>query len=170
MKKLFQLISKNCFRPQPKLPVFKTLNQPLPIITISRERGSGGKIVAQMVAKKLGQPWQIYHKEIIDEIARETHLEKELINEVDEKRYRLVDKVIADTLGKNYLTLSSYYKHLLKILSTIGNRGYAVIVGRGVNFLSPSALKVRIICSMDQRIKWMMEYEKMTKKQAIDLS
>jgi len=168
MKKLFQLISKNCFRFQPKLPVvFKTFNQPLPIITISRERGSGGKVIANMIVKKLGQPWRIYHKEIINEIAKETHLEKELINEVDEKRYRLVNKVIADTLGKNYLTLNSYYKHLLKILSTIGNRGYAVIVGRGVNFLSPSALKVRIICSMDQRIKWMMEYEKMTKKQAI---
>ena len=167
MKKLFQLISKNCFRSQPKLPVFKTLNQALPIITISRERGSGGKVIANMVVQRLGHPWQIYHKEIIDEIAKETHLEKELINEVDEKRYRLVDKVIADTLGKNYLTLNSYYKHLLKILSIIGNRGYAVIMGRGVNFLLPSALKIRIICPMEQRIKWMMEYEKITKKQAI---
>lgn len=167
MKKLFQLISKNYFRSQPKLPVLKSLNQTLPIITISRERGSGGKVVANMVAKKLGQPWQVYHKEIIDEIAKETHLEKELINEVDEKRYQLVDKVISDTLGKNYLTLNSYYKHLLKILSTIGNRGYAVIIGRGVNFLLPSALKIRIICPMEQRIKWMMEYEKLSKKEAI---
>lgn len=167
MKKLFQLISKNWHRSQPKLPVLKNLNQRLPIITISRERGSGGKVVAQLVAKKLGAPWRVYHKEIIDEIAKETHLEKQLIKEVDEKRYYLIDRMIADTLGKNYLTLNSYYKNLLKILSTIGNRGYAVIIGRGVNFLLPSALKIRIICQMEQRIKWMMKYEKMTKTQAI---
>jgi len=167
MKKLFQLISKNWLRSQPVLPVSKNLAQALPIITISRESGSGGKIIAKLVAKTLKNPWRVYDKEIIDEIAKETRLKTQLINEVDEKRNHLVDQIIADALGKDYLTLNSYYKHLLHILSIIGNRGYAVIIGRGVNFLLPSALKIRIICSMEQRIKWMMEYEKMTKAQAI---
>jgi len=167
MKKLFQLISKNWLRYQRRLPIIHNLNQPLPIISISRERGSGGKVVAQLVVQKLGKSWRLYHKEIIEEIAKEACLERQLINEVDEKRYRLIDRMIANAIGKKSLTLNSYYKHLLKILSTIGNRGYSVIIGRGVNFLLPSALKVRIICQMEQRIQWMMEYEKMTKAQAI---
>jgi cytidylate kinase len=62
-----------------------------------------------------------------------------------------------------------YYKHLIHILSTIGNRGHAIIIGRGANFLFPNALKVRIICEMDERIKKVMKYEKLSRKEAIEL-
>ena len=139
----------------------------LPVITISREKGSGGRIIAQLVAKKLGGNWKVFHKEIVDEIAKQTHLENNLIKEIDEKNVPLIEKIIADFFGKRYLNLSSYYKHLVTIISTIGNRGYAVIVGRGANFLLPDALKVRVICEMKQRINWIKEFERVTEHEAI---
>lgn len=169
MKKFFELINKNLdFSRMSQLiknPLGKKLH---PLIVISREKGSGGRPIAYLVAKKLGKPWEVYHKEIVDQIAQETHLEKKLIKEIDEKRISFIESIIADVFGKKYVTLSNYYKHLLRILSTIGNRGYAIIVGRGANFLFPDALKVRTICPMEQRIKWMMEYEKLNRKQAIE--
>jgi len=94
-------------------------------------------------------------------------LETKLIKEVDEKNIPLIEEMISDFFGKQYLTLSVYYKHLIKILSTINQRGYAIIVGRGANFLFPNALKIRIICEIEQRIKWVMEYEKVTRREAI---
>ena len=78
----------------------------------------------------------------MEEIAKETRLEKELIEEVDEAQIPVITQLVDNILGKKYLDLSSYYKHLIRILSTIGQRGHAIIIGRGANFLFPQALKV----------------------------
>lgn len=170
MKKIYQLIEDNFlvsalsgFFPKKEKEIKKTP----PLITLSREMGSGGRPISYLVAKKLRKPWQVYNKEIIKEIANETKLERKLIAEIDEANIPLIEEMIADFFGKHYFSLSSYYKNLVKILSTIGNRGYAVIIGRGANFLFTDSLKVRIICEMPQRIKWLMQYEKISKNEAI---
>lgn len=169
MKKIFQIINKNI----EKFFLFKEKkslsNEPLPLITISREKGSGGRIIAHLVAKKLGKKWRVYHKEIIEQIARNAHLEKQLIKEIDERKLSLVDQIVADFFGKKYLSLTRYQKLLAQTIAKIAQRGYAVIVGRGAEYLVPYALKVRIICEMEQRIKWLMKYEKLTRDQAIKL-
>lgn len=168
MRRIFELINKNlfssvrAFRAKPLLP-----SQKKPLITISREKGSGGRPIAYQVAAKLGKPWKVYHKEIVEEIAKQTHLEKELIAQVDEAKTSAIEEIIDDFFGKRYLSFSSYYKHLLKMLSAIGSQGHAIIVGRGANFLFPNSLKIRIICSKKQRIKWLIDYEKLTKEQAV---
>lgn len=169
MKKLYQLIQRNFFpkKDNSLLPLGFAKEQ-LPLITISRESGSGGRIIAHLVTQMLGGKWKIFHKEIVDEIAQKTNLQKELIREVDENNIPLIEEIIADVFGKRYLTLNNYHKQLVRLLSTIGNRGYAVIVGRGAHYLFPHALKVRIICEMQQRIAWEMEYEGLTKQAAIE--
>lgn len=170
MKKLFEMVNKNSFfgRHLSYLKLFDDNGQ-LPIITISREKGSGGRIIAYEVAKQLGGQWQVFHKEIVEQIARETNLTKELIDEVDEKNIPMIDEIVADFFGKRYLNLSSYYKHLLKTLSAIAHRGNAIIVGRGANFLIKNALKIRIICDPEQRLKWLMQYEKFSRDKALKM-
>lgn len=167
MKRFFELINKNIseFFTGKRPPL--SIEKELPLITISREKGSGGRPIAYLVAEKLGKPWEVFHKEIIDEMAKEVKLQKELISEVDENRIPFIEELVADFFGKKNVTLSNYYKHLVKILSTIGHRGYAVIVGRGANYLLPHALKVRTICEMQQRIAWMMEFENISKNEAV---
>lgn len=165
MKKIFQLVNKNISSLKSSLIKEKDLCH-LPIITISREMGSGGRLIAYLVAKKLGNKWQIYHKDLIDKIAHQSHLERELIKDIDERRIGLVDEIISNIFGKRYPSLTTYYKHLVKILFQISQRGYAVIVGRGAEYVIPQALKIRIICEMEQRIKWEMEFEKLTRSQA----
>ncbi|MFN4212697.1 MAG: AAA family ATPase [Microgenomates group bacterium] len=54
------------------------------------------------------------------------------------------------------------------MISAIAQRGYAIIVGRGAEYLLPHALKIRIIGDMDQRIKWCMEYDKLSREKAIE--
>ncbi len=168
MRRLYDLIQKNLsFDKVSELFRKQSLPNKLPLITISREKGSGGRPIAHLVAKKLGKSWEVYHEEIVNQIVEKTHLEKQLVKEVDEANIPLIDEIVADFFGRRYLNLSEYYKQLLKILSTIGHRGYAIIVGRGADYLFPHALKVRIICEMDQRIKWMMEFEDLSKKEAV---
>lgn len=162
MKRIFNLLNKNVFSFSFFAnPFVKKIDiqKELPIITISREAGSGGRPIAYLVEKKLGNPWKLYHKEIVEEIAKQTRLEQKLIKEIDEQNIPLVEEIVGNFFGKRYPTLSNYYKHLVRILSVIGHRGNAIIMGRGANFLLPYSLKVRIICEMEQRIKWIMEYE-----------
>ena len=167
MKRMFKLINKNLsafFQPGSQKPT----KGPKPIITISREKGSGGYPIGLSVAKKLGHPWKVYHREIIDQIAKESKLKKALIKEVDEKKLTFVEKIIDDLFGKRYLTLSEYYRYLIKILSIIGQRGHAVIIGRGANFLFPDALKIRIVCRMKDRIENLKKFLNLSEEQAKD--
>src|SRR3989338_7021590 len=161
MKRLFELINKNILKEffSEKTHLIPTEKE-LPIITISREMGSGGRPIANLVVKTLGKPWKLFHREIIEEISKESQMEKKLIKEVDENKIPLIDELVADFFGKRYLNLSNYYKNLVKVLSTVGHRGYVIIMGRGAQYLFPQALNVRIICETDQRIKWLIEYEK----------
>lgn len=165
MKRLFELINKNL-----ESTFLHNAGQnrdfKLPIITISRERGSGGRPIAYLLAKKLGKPWQVYHKDIVEEIAHETSLDPELVKEIDESHTSIIKEILDNIFGKKMLTMNSYYKHLLHILATIGSKGHAVVIGRGANFLFPNALKVRIVSDMPTRIQAMMKYEHISLKEA----
>lgn len=170
MRKIFQLINQNLKR-LINLSIKKDSSfvKNLPLITISREKGSGGRIIAHLVAKRLSSPWKVYHKEIIENIARDAHLTKELIKEIDERKLSFVEEMINDFFGKKYLSLTRYQKLLTQTIAKIAQRGYAIIVGRGAEYLAPYALKVRIICEMEQRIKNLMKYERLTRDEAINL-
>lgn len=166
MKKLYEMVKDNI------LPTFMKekeplMRGPLPVITISREMGSGGKAIANLVAKRLGKNWKVYDQEIIDEIAREAHLERKLVKSIDEKRLPLADELILEIFGRRFMNMSGYYKHLVRVLSLIGQRGQAIVLGRGANFIFPQALKIRIICEMSQRVTWEMTYEGISRAEAI---
>lgn len=166
MKKFHELIQDN-ITPSIFRQKESTFRGPLPIITISREMGSGGKAIANLVAKRLGGRWKVYDQEIIDEIAKEAHLERNLVQSIDEKRLPLADELISEIFGRRFLNMSGYYKHLIKVLSLIGQRGHAIILGRGANFIFPQALKIRIVCEMSQRVAWEMTYEGISRSEAL---
>lgn len=54
------------------------------IVTLSRELGSGGNLVAQELSKRLGIPY--YDKEIINKTAEEFGLPKDQLQKSDEKK------------------------------------------------------------------------------------
>lgn len=51
------------------------------VITISREHGSGGKLIGQLLADKLGIP--CYYKEMVAVAAKESGLAKEFISNIN---------------------------------------------------------------------------------------
>lgn len=165
MKRLFELINKNLeggtFR-----HINKNKNSPVPIITISREKGSGGRPIAYLVAKKLKGSWQVFHKDIVEEIARERSLDMKIVEQLDEHQSSVISELLNTIFGKEFLSIHSYYKDLLHILTSIGIRGHAIIIGRGANFLFPNALKVRIVSSMEDRIQALIKYEHISDKEA----
>lgn len=164
MEKIYEIFQKKFF--PPKESSLKT-NGPLSLITISREMGSGGKSIANLIALYLGEPWKVYDHELIDKIAKNKNLEEELVKSVDPKRLPLANIIVNKIFGKRMTNLPGYQCHLIKVMSLIGLRDYSIILGRGANFLFPNSLNVRIICLLDQRITWQMTYEHISRSEAV---
>jgi len=137
MEKLSKIFQEIFF---PSKRTSQSANESFPLITISREMGSGGKSTANLIATYLGKPWKVYDHELIDEIAKDKDLEEELVNSIDPKRLPLADIITAKTFGKRFSNLSGYHRHLIRVMTLVGLKGHIIILGRGANFLFPNAL------------------------------
>ena len=108
-----------------------------PFITIAREPGSGGKIVGQEIAKRLG--FTFYDHELIEEIAKSTKLRKSVLDQVDEKGRTALQDLIQGLVNPDYISDITYFTALCRVILSIAYRGNAVILGRGANFITPFA-------------------------------
>jgi cytidylate kinase len=123
------------------------------IITISREYGSGGVMIAEKLAKKMG--YDLFHQEVIQEMAKSAQISKRFIQTLDEKGLSVLEESIASLINERHLWPDQYLRHLMRIVGTIGRHGRAVIVGRGANYIIPveKILRICVICQLPVRIK-----------------
>jgi cytidylate kinase len=121
-------------------------------ITISREPGSGGRIMAKKLAGKLG--FEIFHQEVLHEIARRADVNEKLLETLDEKGLNVLEDCISALVYDRHLWPDEYLKHLMKVIGAIGEHGRAIIVGRGANFVIPpeNRFRLRIIAPQNVRI------------------
>jgi len=124
-----------------------------PVITISREPGSGGRIVATVLAEKLGL--DLFHQEIINEMAESAQVSSRILETLDEKGLSVLEEWITSLVDNRHLWPDQYLRHLMKVIGTIGKHGSAVIVGRGANFVLPpeGRIRVRIVAPLDMRVE-----------------
>jgi cytidylate kinase len=123
------------------------------VVTISREYGSGGVFIAEKLAKKLG--YDLFHQEIIQEMAQSAKISKRIVKTLDEKGLSTLDEAISALINEKHLWPDQYLRHLMQVISTIGKHGRAVIVGRGAHVILPveKILRVRVVCPLPHRIK-----------------
>jgi cytidylate kinase len=125
----------------------------LPVITVSMEPGSGGSLVAEEVADRLG--FDYFHRDIIKGIAKSAKIRATVIETLENERLSGIEDFISSLYKNQYLYPGIYMEHLLKVVSTIANHGHAVIVGRGANFILPpeGRFSVRIMAPLEIRIQ-----------------
>ncbi|MGB6012406.1 MAG: cytidylate kinase-like family protein [Desulfobacterales bacterium] len=123
------------------------------VITISREAGSGGNILAKRLSDQL--EFDLFYQEFIHNMAESANLSFRLIETLDEKGASVLEEWISSIVDKRHLWPDRYLKHLMKIIGTIGKHGRAVIVGRGANFVLPpeKRLSVRVIAPLETRLR-----------------
>ena len=131
----------------------KPLKPKTTVITVSREPGSGGNLVARGVSKKLGM--DLFHQEVIHEMAKSAKVSARFVQTLDEKAMNVLDEWIAALVDDRHLWPDQYLQHLMKVIGTIGQHGSAVMVGRGGNFIVPpeKRMRVRVMAPMEFRIK-----------------
>ncbi len=122
-------------------------------ITVSREPGSGGRIVAKKIAERLNL--DLFHQEIIHEMAMSSNVSARLLETLDEKALTVLQDWISTLVNRDHLWPDQYMKHLMNVILTIGKHGRAVIVGRGANFILPleGRFRVRIVAPLEIRVQ-----------------
>lgn len=130
-----------------------------PTITISRDPGSGGKAVAEKVAKLL--KIKMFDNELIDMVAKETKSRRRLVKALDERSQSNVKSIVNSFLGLESLSSNTFIKSFATVVLSIASNQPAVILGRGMNFVLPTTtnLRVRITAPRKTLIKYAVKYE-----------
>ncbi len=130
-----------------------------PDIVVNREPGSGGRIVAKKLAKKLG--WQLLDEALMDQLAEELSIPVDEFKNVDEHSRSWISDTFQSIFNKNYISDVRYINHLKRVIAHAAKKGDLVIVGRGANHILPpdKCLNVRITASLSTRIENTLKYE-----------
>jgi len=128
------------------------------LITISRQEGSGGRIIAEKLAQKLNI--SLWNKEILEVIADQSGwgYQAQMFEALDESAQNIIDTFVSDFLGK--AAKDSYFHLLPKAIYVIAQNS-AVILGRGAHLILPEAFSVHIKASFNNRLQNMIKYENM---------
>lgn len=149
-----------------KLPTSKTISVKT-VVTISREPGSGGKIVAARLAENL--MYDLFDQDLVKIMAENSNKNQSILKTIDEKGLNLLDEWVTAVVEKNHLWPDQYMKLYLQVIGVIASHGESVIVGRGGNFaINPdTGLRVRIVAPLDSRVQNVVKEYSVSKDEAL---
>ncbi len=135
-------------------------------ITISRQYGTAGSVIARQVAERLD--WSLYDRELLEAVALDAHLQERLLEPFDETSRDDMEYWIRGLLTEETVSEHHYTGSLFKVLATIAKVGQAVIVGRGAHLALPpdSGLRVRLFAPLEARVAAICAEEGLTESEA----
>lgn len=144
----------------------KTATKTAPVITLSREPGSGGKHVARIVADRLGLDY--FHQELINAMAQNADTSTRVVRTLDERGLSMLEDWVSAAISDRHLWPDEVSRMLMQVIGTIGRHGNAIIVGRGANFVLPpeNRFRVRIIAPLEKRVNCVAEAFGVSKDEA----
>ncbi|MGI6256804.1 MAG: AAA family ATPase [Anaerovoracaceae bacterium] len=136
-----------------------------PIVTISRQFGSGGRIIGKQLAEELGVVY--YDKNILDDIAKDKGYSKELIEEDEKKAKNSFFYSMANAFGsagygvENLSINEQFFMAQFDYITKIGQKQEGgVIVGRCADYVlreDKSVSNIFIYADEDSRIERAIE-------------
>lgn len=126
------------------------------IITIGREFGSGGREVGKRLADELG--FAYYDSEIITQLANETGLTEQHIQNISEKGVYPYPFQFGKTFSL-FNTLQSNHTEVLitqqRIIKEIASKGNCIIVGRGADVILKdyNPINLFVYATMESKIE-----------------
>lgn len=130
--------------------------KPGPVITISREPGSGGSAIARRLSEELKM--DLVGAQIIQKIAESADMSTKVIESLDEKEVTRRDSWLTALFKTRHLWEDTYLFHLTKVIGTFGRQGNVIIVGRGAQYILPpeDTFRLRFIAPMEVKIQNVM--------------
>jgi cytidylate kinase len=121
-------------------------------IALSRQVGAGGTSIATEVGNRLG--WPVYDHALLERIAEEMHLRTQLLESVDERQMHWLTESLNSFSQEPAINTSTYVRHMIQTILSLGTHGSCIIVGRGSPYILPPAttLRVRVVADRKHRI------------------
>lgn len=124
-----------------------------PIITIAREHGSGGRVIAHKLSKQLNVP--VYDKTVIDIAAQECGLSPEFMEEIEKRSsgnflYNLY------LSSANVSIVDQVFLAQSQVIKTLAAESPCIIVGRGGDYVlrdRQDCLRVFVYAPKEDRIR-----------------
>lgn len=144
------------------------------IINVGRQFGSGGRLVALALGRKLGIP--VYDQELIAKAAEQSGFSKELFANSDEKRNLLALSSFIVDVGRfgsadNYMSDNQLFVIQSNVIRSLADKGPAVFIGRCSDYIlrDRKCLDVFVTATDEVRIKRVAERMNITPEQADSL-
>lgn len=114
-----------------------------PVITLSRDWGSGGDVIATRVCQRLKLP--LYDEDLLREVATRLNDDPAIVRLLDEGFGRAKDMWLYRLFSGKDISPDAYRDTLVKVVMSLGRLG-GIIVGRGAHVIlaNECALRVRV--------------------------
>jgi len=152
---------------------------PGPVVTISREYGCPAKSLATMIVSKVNQielesyskhKWKWIGKEVMEESARELHLNPQIVRDIMQSdEQNVIDEIVLSLSHKYYPGNHKIIKTIKQFIYSIASNGHVIIVGRGGVAITTdilNTLHIKIIAPMDWRINTVSKKQEISLKEA----
>jgi len=118
-----------------------------PFVTISRESGSGGSTLANMLADHLNAisasaatpSWTVFDQNLVDEVLRNQRLSPQLARFLPEDKVSEIEASVREIVGL-HPNLWMLVQQTNLLIHELAKHGHAILVGRGAN-LATAALR-----------------------------
>jgi len=141
-------------------------------VTVSREPGAGALPFANKLAERLNESgsgdWTTWDRELVEKIAAEHHIDREVLEAIETRHHNWLDEFVRGFAASNDDTEfaeARAYKRVMVTLRALARAGHVILVGRGGTFITqgmPGAINIRLVASLEHRIRLTAEREKMS--------
>lgn len=134
------------------------------VVTIGRQVGSGGRIVGEKLAQRLGVPF--YDKRILERAAKESGIKGEFFERLDEN-FSPFRQIISSAMSD-----VSMFQEQSATIFKAATEGGAVFVGRCSDYIlreHKNIVNVFLTADMPDRIARAMQYFKISEQEAVKL-
>jgi cytidylate kinase len=150
----------------------------MPVITISRQFGAGGRTLGEMIAKKLD--YQFLDDLIIQELSEKAKVSKAFVKSLERSAGGKISKLISGMFSKNYMERilgddrgyideHIYVELLHDIILEFAKQDNVVLLGRGGQYVLQGfngAYHLLLVADLKDRIKFMQKFYNFSDAQA----
>jgi cytidylate kinase len=147
-------------------------------ITISRQAGTGGHLVAEQVAEYLqthapegSASWMVFDRNLLERVLADHQLPARLAKYMPEDRISSVQDTLDELFGLHPPTWTLVEKTCDTIMR-LAKLGNVILLGRGGNIITsklPHMFHVQLVGQKDARIEFVQSDRKVDRKTAIEL-
>ncbi len=144
------------------------------VVAISRQYGSGGRDIGNLLSQKLGV--KFYDKELITKTAKESGLAEQIVDYFDEMpTHSLLFSLAMDAYPLSYAEVpinQKIYQAQIEAVRSLAREGSCVIIGRCADSILrdfPNVISIFIHADMDARVATVCKREGIAEDEARDL-